>query len=62
MDIAGRPARSLSARELRHYPNDDSSEVDLPVLVIYTADGPPWTIRSETGWVSGDGERLASRR
>lgn len=61
MDIAGRPARSLSARELRHYPNDDSTELDLPVLVVYTADGPPWNIRSETGWASGDGERILLR-
>ena len=61
MDIAGRPARTLSARELRHYPSDDSSELDLPVLVVYTADGPPWNIRSETGWASGDGERILLR-
>jgi lipopolysaccharide export system protein LptC len=58
MDAAGRPARSLSAPELRHFADDDSSEIDQPVLVVYTADGPPWNIRSETGWASGDGELL----
>ena len=54
----GRPARSLTAREMRHYPDDDSSELDLPILVLNRPDGPPWDIRSETGWISGDREQL----
>ena len=58
MDAAGRPARNLSARELRHFADDDSSEIDQPVLVVYTPGAPPWNIQSETGWASGDGERL----
>jgi lipopolysaccharide export system protein LptC len=58
MDPAGRPARTLSADALRHYPDDDSNALDRPVLVLYRPDGPPWNIRSETGWVSGDGERV----
>ena len=58
MDPNGRPARSLTAREMRHFPDDDSSELDLPVLILNRPDGPPWDIRSETGWISGDRERL----
>jgi lipopolysaccharide export system protein LptC len=58
MDAAGRPARRLTADAMRHYPDDDSSELDRPVLILYRSDGPPWDIRSETGWVSGDGERV----
>jgi lipopolysaccharide export system protein LptC len=58
MDVGGRPARRLSVRELRHFADDDGSELDQPVLVVYTADGPPWNMRSETGWASGDGEQL----
>jgi lipopolysaccharide export system protein LptC len=58
MDPNGRPARSLTAREMRHYPDDDSSELDLPVLVLNRPDGPPWDIRSESGWISGDREWL----
>ena len=58
MDLNGRPARSLTAREMRHYPDDDSSELDLPVLVLNRPGEPPWDIRSETGWISGDRERL----
>jgi lipopolysaccharide export system protein LptC len=54
----GRPARSLSAQELRHYPDDESSELDLPVLVLNRPDGLPWAIRSETGWISGDREQV----
>jgi len=58
MDPTGQPARSLSAKEMRHFPDDDSSELDLPVLLLYRPDSPPWVIRSETGWVSGDGEQV----
>jgi lipopolysaccharide export system protein LptC len=56
MDLTGRPARRLTAEMMRHYPDDDSAELDLPVLILHRPDGRPWDIRSETGWVSGDGE------
>jgi lipopolysaccharide export system protein LptC len=58
LDPAGQPARRLSAREMRHCADDDSSELDLPELILYRPDSPPWDIRSETGWVSGDGDRV----
>jgi lipopolysaccharide export system protein LptC len=58
MDLTGRPARNLTAREMRHYPDDDSNELDGPVLVLHRPDGPPWDIRAERGWVSGDGEQV----
>lgn len=58
MDETGRPTRRLSAERLRHYADDDSSEFDRPTLVVYRPDGQPWHIHSETGWASGDGERV----
>ena len=57
----GQPARRLQAPELRHYPDDDTTELDRPRLVIYKDEGPPWRVRSETGWVSPDGERVHLR-
>jgi len=55
MDIEGKLKQTLSAEHMKHYPGDDSTELTRPHLVIYEADTPPWKIRSETGWVSGDG-------
>jgi lipopolysaccharide export system protein LptC len=58
MDTTGRPVRQLTADAMRHYSDDDSSELDRPVLILYRSDGPPWNIRSDTGWISGDRERV----
>jgi lipopolysaccharide export system protein LptC len=56
MDLSGAPARRLTAQEMRHYPDDDSTELDLPRLTLFNQQAPPWLIRSERGWVSPDGE------
>ena len=54
----GRPERRLWAREMRHYPDDDSTELLAPRLELYEEAGPPWQLRAETAWLSGDGELL----
>jgi lipopolysaccharide export system protein LptC len=58
MDATGRPDRRLSAQELRHYPDDDSTELDQPRLTLFNPGAPPWLIQSESGWVSADGEEV----
>ncbi|MGB5831915.1 MAG: LPS export ABC transporter periplasmic protein LptC [Thiohalocapsa sp.] len=58
MDASGRPARRLTTPQLRHYPDDESSEVDYPVLLVFNEKTPPWRIRSERGWISADGDEL----
>ncbi len=55
MGLDGRVERTLSAERMLHYPDDDSTELTRPHLVIYEAGAPPWRIWSESGWVSGDG-------
>jgi len=55
MDIEGKLKQTLSAERMLHYPDDDSTELTHPHLVIYEEGVPPWKIKSETGWVSGDG-------
>lgn len=52
----GKPKQKLTAERMLHYPDDDSTELTRPHLVLYEADTPPWRVRSETGWVSGDGK------
>ncbi|MEA3278889.1 MAG: LPS export ABC transporter periplasmic protein LptC [Pseudomonadota bacterium] len=61
MGETGTPHRRLSARELRHYPDDESSELEQPMLTLFNEEGPPWLVRSQTGWVSADGDRLVLR-
>jgi lipopolysaccharide export system protein LptC len=58
MDESGEPHRRLSAVELRHYPDDDSNEIESPRLTLFEQSGPPWLVRSETAWVSGDGNLI----
>lgn len=57
----GSLARTLQAPELRHYSDDDSTELDQPRLTIFKDGAPPWKVHSATGWVSPDGERVQLR-
>ncbi len=54
----GRPEKRLSATRMIHYPDDDSTELEQPILTTFEKNIPKWTIQSETGWLSGDGELL----
>jgi len=54
----GRPSRRLGAERMVHYADDDSTELSRPRLSVFEGEGPPWKIRSETGWVSSDGELI----
>ncbi len=56
MGVDGKLERTLSAERMLHYPDDDSTELTRPHLVIYEEGAPPWKIKSERGWVSGDGQ------
>jgi lipopolysaccharide export system protein LptC len=58
MNIHGQPERQLSADQLRHYPDDDSSELEQPQLLLYEQQSPPWHIRAEHGWVSSRGKNF----
>jgi len=61
MDESGAPHRRLTAAQLRHYPDDESTELEQPLLTVFTQTAPPWLIRSETGWVSADGAEVILR-
>lgn len=58
MDVSGRPSRRLETPQLRHFPDDGSSELDTPVLVVFDDEALPWRIRAEHGWVSADGDEI----
>lgn len=54
-DIDGKPLNVLDAEKLTHFQNDDHSELERPVLTLYSAEGPPWVIHGERGTVASKG-------
>jgi LPS export ABC transporter protein LptC len=43
---------------LRHYPSGEINELDEPKLTLFRDGEPPWFIRSTTGRISDDGNRI----
>ncbi|MBK1647530.1 LPS export ABC transporter periplasmic protein LptC [Rhabdochromatium marinum] len=58
LDDNGHPSRRLSAEQLRHYPDNDSSELEHPRLLVYDQQAPSWDISSERGWVAADAKQI----
>jgi lipopolysaccharide export system protein LptC len=58
MGADGKPFRRLSADRMLHFPDDDSTELTKPSVTLFEENSPPWQIRSEQGWLSGDGNLL----
>jgi lipopolysaccharide export system protein LptC len=56
MDNAGHPRRMVTAAAMRHFPDDESTELTAPQIHLLGPRQPPWQIRAETGWVSPNGE------
>jgi len=55
MTEAGLPAHRLRAPQLRHFTDDETSELEQPRLTVFQADAPPWEVDSERAWISADG-------
>lgn len=58
MNKAGKPVSTLTARRMVHFPDDDSTELDLPRLVQTQENGPPVHISADRGNVTKDGEEI----
>jgi len=56
MDKQGQPRRRLNAAVMRHFPDDESTELEQPEIELLAPGKPPWLVRSEQGWVSADGD------
>jgi len=56
LDEQGKPRQMLLAEVLYHYPDDDRTELENPVLTLYGTQGTPWVIRSETALLPAGGE------
>jgi lipopolysaccharide export system protein LptC len=58
MDADGRPARRLVSPQLRHYPDDGSTELDRPLVTVFDDAAPPWRVQAERGWIDATGDEL----
>lgn len=56
MSEDGNPKELLIAKEMVHYEEEDSAELFSPVITLYSKDGPPWVIHSETATIPGNSE------
>lgn len=55
MTNSGVPAHRLRAQHLRHFTDDDTTELKQPHLTVFQADAPPWEVDAAQAWVSADG-------
>lgn len=58
LDSTGRLQYTLKATDIRHYPDDDTTDLIDPDLVYLHIKKPPVTMRAERGHVSEDGKRV----
>ncbi|HQR50333.1 MAG TPA: LPS export ABC transporter periplasmic protein LptC [Methylophilaceae bacterium] len=57
-DLNGNPHHLLAAVEMRHFPDDDSTELVRPRFTQYTVDKPYLQIEGQRGLVSSNGENV----
>lgn len=57
-DEKGVRKHQLEAASMKHFSDRDVTELQKPVITLYNPEKPPWIIRSDTGMVSPDGERI----
>lgn len=58
MDQNGKLKSELFANKMTHYGDDETTELDRPVMVLHNLNTPPWVIKSEGGWLAADRNHL----
>ena len=61
-DAEGRVQSTLTADEMRHFPDDDTTELAAPLVVQTKPDTPRMTVTAERGELSQDGVDVFLRR
>jgi lipopolysaccharide export system protein LptC len=56
LNIQGQPRYTLTARKLWHYPDDDTTHLQMPQLTSLFADRPPTLTSAQTGMISSKGD------
>ena len=54
LDPQGRVRQSITAKVARHYPDDDSTEFESPLITFSDPGKPPVTITADRGMITGD--------
>lgn len=57
-DVAGSPKSRLQALDMKHYEDDQTSDLSKPVMHFFRAGMPPWVVSADTGIMSGDGNTV----
>lgn len=57
-DESGKTKNILYAEKFTHFDHDDHSELDKPVLTMFSGEGPPWVVHGEQGFVSSRGAEV----
>jgi len=57
-DVFGNPRYSLAGAEMRHFPDDDSTELVQPQFALYALKKPTTRIRADSGKVSSNGDNV----
>ncbi len=58
LNAQGAPRFTMAAKRMQHYPDDDSTAVDLPRLDMLSPDRPPVHVSARRGLVSSKGEEV----
>jgi lipopolysaccharide export system protein LptC len=56
LNTKGQPRSTLAAEKLWHYPDDDSTHLQMPKLASLYADRPPTLTSAQTGMISSKGD------
>ncbi len=62
MNEQGVPRFLLSAKQMRHYPDHDSTELDMPRFTLLTAGRPPLHMEGKIGTISSKGDEVVFER
>jgi len=61
MDASGWRRYELRAAKLKHYPDDDTMELDKPYLVQYSPNAAPVHTRADHGYMTSKGNEILMR-
>lgn len=58
LNVQGQPRFMLNAEKLWHYPDDDTTHLQMPYLTSLYADRPPTVTSARTGMISTKGDEV----
>lgn len=58
LNARGKLEHRLWATRMEHYPDDDSTVLEMPRLELYRPGEPTWHVNARKGWVSSGGAEI----